>query len=251
MRLTILGSGTCAVTKERSCSSYFLQIGELNVLMDLGFGAMRRMAEAGIDYRTIDAIVCTHFHLDHIGDVSPFLMATRYTPGFQRQKPLTLIGPHGFESFLLASRDLYGDWLLPTDHYPLKIVELETEQYQLGECLIEAKSMFHSRPTNGYSVEYHNKICAYSGDTGPCDELVSLAQNADVAIFECSFPDDQPFEFHLTPTQAGDLAKRAGVKKLLLTHLYPMMDKIDVVAAAARCFDGEIDIAHDLDVIDI
>lgn len=251
MKLTILGSGTCAVTKERSCSSYFLKIDNLNVLLDIGFGSMRRMADAGIDYRDIDVILCTHFHLDHIGDLPPFLMATRFTPGFQREKPLTLIGPTGFEAFLHGCRDLFGEWLLPTDDYPLKIVELDAEQYQLGACLIEAQSMNHSRPTNGYRIEQNGRVCVYSGDTGPSEQLIELARQADVALFECSFPDDQPFEFHLTPKQAGEIAQRAGVKQLVLTHFYPMMDQINVIAAAERAYNGTIFIAHDFNVFEI
>jgi ribonuclease BN (tRNA processing enzyme) len=251
MKLTILGSGTCAVTAERSCSCYFLKIDDLNVLLDIGFGAMRRLVDAGIDYRDIDAIVCSHCHLDHVGDLAPFLMATRFTPGFQREKPLTLIGPTGFAAFLYGCRDLFGEWLLPADDYPLKIVELDAEQYQLGACLIEAQSMNHSRPTNGYRFEHHGAVCVYSADTGPCDNLVNLAQQADVAIFECSFPDDQPFEFHLTPQQAGRMAQQAGVKKLLLTHFYPMMENVDVIGAAAHFFDGDIDLAEDFKVFDI
>lgn len=250
MKVTILGSGTCAVTKARSCSSYFIKIGELNVLLDIGFGSMRRMTDADIDYREIDAILCTHFHLDHIGDLAPFLMATRYTPGFSRHKPLTLIGPEGIESFLLASQELFGDWLLPTQ-YPLNIIELDAEHYQLDDCLIQALPMYHSQPTNGYRIEQNDAVCVYSGDTGPCNQLVHLAKNADVALFECSFPDDQPYEFHLTPGQAGEMAQRAGVKKLLLTHFYPMMDHIDVITTAARYFDGEIKMLHDFDVIRI
>lgn len=251
MKLTVLGSGTCAVTKERSCSSYFVQTDDLNILLDIGFGSLRRMAEAGIDYREIDAILCTHFHLDHIGDLSPFLMATRYTPGFEREKELTLIGPPTFSSFLQGCRDLFGDWLLPTDEYPLQIVELNAEQYQLGECLIETLPMNHTKTSNGYRLEHNNRVCVYSGDTGPSEELVSLANDADVALFECSFPDEQAFEFHLTPQQAGEIAQQAQVKKLILTHFYPMMEKYDVLALAAESFHGQVLLANDFDKFDI
>lgn len=251
MNLTILGSGTCAVTRQRSCSSYYLQAGATKFLLDMGFGALRRMTEAGIDYREIDVILCTHYHLDHIGDLSSFLMATRYTPGFERKKPLTLIGPQGFQSFLFGCRDLFGDWLLPTDEYELNIIELEAEQYRLDNCVIQALPMRHTKQSNGYRFECENKSFVYSGDTGPCDEIVQLADNADVALIECSFPDDQPFEFHLTPQQAGEIAEKAGVKKLVLTHFYPMMDSIDVKSACAQVYNGDIQIAQDLQTFEI
>ena len=246
MKLTILGSGTCAVTQERSCSSYFLQAGDLNIMMDIGYGSMRRMVEAGIDYRDIDAVICTHHHLDHIGDLSPFLMSTRFTPGFARHKPLTLIGPKGFQSFLFGCRDLFGDWLLPTDEYPLEIIELASEQMQLGDCLISAASMYHTEHTNGYRIERDGRVLVYSGDTGPCDEIEQLCHNADVALLECSFPDDDPFEFHLTPQQVGTIAEKAGVKNVVLTHFYPMMHGDDAQKACASVYSGTIDIAKDL-----
>lgn len=251
MKATVLGSGTCAVRQERACACYFIEAGELKILLDIGFGSLRQMAEAGIDYRDINAIICTHLHLDHIGDLAAFLFATRYTPGFTRAKRLPIIGPRGLRAFLQRSRDLYGDWLLPADQYELTIVEMNSEQYQLGDCLIEALTMQHTENANGYRVTHNKRALAYSGDTGPCDEIVRLCQNADLALIECSFPDDLPFEYHLTPSQAARVAQQAAVKKLVLTHFYPMMDAIDVKALAAAVFSGDIEIAEDFKTFDI
>ena len=247
MNLSILGSGTCAVTNDRSCSSYFIRAGNSNLLLDIGFGTMRRMAQAGIDYRDIDVILCTHFHLDHIGDLAPFLMATRFTPGFERRKPLTIIGPKKLKTFLQRCRELYGDWLLPTTEYQLNIIELDSEQIQLENCLMSALPMNHTKYTNGYRIEYNGRKLAYSGDTGPCDEIVQLCRDADMALIECSFPDENPFEFHLTPQQAGEIAEKAAVKRCVLTHFYPLMDNINVKAACATRFSGEIFVAKDFD----
>lgn len=246
MEIIILGSGTCAVTRRRSCSSYYIRTSEQHILLDIGFGALRRMSEAGIDYREIDVVLCSHFHLDHIGDLAPLLMALRFTPGYERKKPLTLIGPQGFRDFLHASQELYGDWLLPRDEYPLTIYELNTEHLEVNGCVIRAMTMHHTPYTNGYRLEHQGKAVAYSADTGPCDELVELCKDADLAFVECSFPNDQPFEFHLTPQQAADAAQRAKVKHLILTHFYPMMDDFDVKASCRHLFEGRLDVAEDL-----
>lgn len=248
MKITVLGSGTCAVTQRRSCASYFVQVANLAILVDIGFGALRRMAEAGIDYRHIDAVFCTHHHLDHVGDLAPFLMATRFTPDFKRQKRLTLIGPKNFRAFLYSCRDLFGDWLLPNGEYPLEIIELESEQFELDDCLIKALTMSHTPNTNGYRIEYKNRVLVFSGDTGPCSEIELLAKNADLAFFECSFPDSEQVDYHLTPGQAGAIAQKAGVEKVVLSHFYPMMDNLDVKSACANSFDGHIDVAEDFTV---
>lgn len=246
MKLTILGSGTCAVTNERSCSSYLLQVDGKTLLLDIGFGSLRRMVQAHFAYQDIDVILCTHFHLDHVGDLSPFLMATRFTPGFERKKPLTIIGPKKLESFLHGCRDLFGDWLLPTSEYPLTLIELDSGQFKVGDCVIRSLPMNHIEYSNGYRIELNGRTLTYSGDTGPCDEIVQLCRNADIALIECSFPDDNPFEFHLTPRQVGEIAEQAQVKKCILTHFYPIMDSAQAKIACATRFSGDIDIAEDL-----
>ena len=246
MNLTILGSGTCAVTLCRSCSCYYLNAGGMHILFDMGFGALRRLTEAGIDYRDIDVVITSHFHLDHISDLPPLLMALRFTPGYKRQKPLTLIGPKNFTKFLHDCRDLFGDWLLPTDEFELNIHELEEEQLVLGNCLITAKSTFHAENSNGYRFQCNDQTLMYSGDSGLCNALVELAHNADLALMECSFPDDEPFEKHLTPVQAAQIAETAGAKRLVLTHFYPTMENIDIPAACKEHYSGRISIAEDL-----
>jgi len=246
MRLTVLGSGTCAVTLRRSCSSYYVNADGMHILFDMGFGALRRMAEAGIDYRDIDVVMASHFHLDHISDLPPFLMALRFTPGYKRRKPLTLIGPKNFTTFLHGCRDLFGDWLLPTDEYELNIHELEEEQLELSNCLITARSTLHTENSNGYRFECNGRTLMYSGDSGPCDALVELATDADLALIECSFPDEEPFEKHLTPVQAAIIAEKARAKHVLLTHFYPMMENINIQAACKSRYSGRISIAEDL-----
>ncbi len=251
MKLTILGSGTCAVTQRRSCSSYCVQTDEVSFLLDCGFGTLRRLTEAGIDYRHLDAVFCSHHHLDHFGDLPPLLMALRWTPGFERKKPLTLVGPPGFRKLLYHSRDAYGEWLLPENLYEIRIRELDKEAISLGDCRITAHPVLHSGYSNGYRVEHNQHVLAYSGDTGPSELVPQVLDNANIAVVESAFPDDQPFDFHLTPKQAAEYAERANVDTLVLTHFYPMMDEIDVVAAAREHFRGKIVRAEDLMVFQI
>ena len=106
-----------------------------------------------------------------------------------------------------------------------------------------------SAPTNhidgslAFRLEAGSRSLVYSGDTDESDSLVALAQGADLLVLEAANPIKIPG--HLTPTEAGRLAARAGVRRLLLTHFYPPCDEVDVVALAAREFSGEILRAED------
>lgn len=246
---TVLGSGTCAVTQERSCAGYALRCQDQLYMLDMGFGTLRRMTQATIDYREIDAVLITHEHLDHSGDLVPFLMALHHTPGFIRRKPLTIIGPSGFYKFLKACRALYGNWVLESEGFDLSVHEMSNDRLDINKCTIKAYTMHHSRPTIGYRIEYRECVLAYSGDTGACANLISLNQDADLAVLECSFPDQKSTEYHLTPEQAGTFAAKSGCKHLLLTHLYPMMDSVDIKTIVKKHYKGSVTIAEDLERI--
>jgi len=216
------------------------------VLLDIGFGAIRRMVEAGIDYREIDYVFCSHRHPDHVADLGPLLMALRHTPGFQRQKPLTLIGPPGFRRHMDCLSELCGDWIIAAKGYDLRVEEMQNETKIFDNWQVTALSMSHFQFTNGYRFQCQEKTLSYSADTGVCDGLRSLLQGADLALLECSFPDNQSMEGHLTPTSAGLVAEQAGCKRLLLTHFYPMMDDLDVIGTCSQVYNGRIEIAEDL-----
>ena len=72
---------------------------------------------------------------------------------------------------------------------------------------------------------------------------------SDLSILECSFPDETPMEGHLTPRLAGQIAQKAQTRNLMLTHLYPQMDKVDVKEMCAQHFSGKISIAQDMQKI--
>ncbi len=251
MKLTVLGSGVCAVTRERSCAAYLLQVNGLNILLDIGFGTMRRLTEAGVFYGDIDAVLISHLHLDHVGDLAPLIMALRYTPGLERRKPLTLIGPKHLPDFLRGCRDLLGDWLLEDGSFPLAVHALSEEPLTFGGGSIRAFSMKHAQFSNGYRIRFNGKVLAYSGDTGWCPELIELCCEADLALIECSYDDGPRFEYHLTPAEAGEAAKQAGAKRLVLTHFYPPLDVQQRVEAAAAVFSGTVTAAEDFQTLTI
>jgi ribonuclease BN (tRNA processing enzyme) len=88
-----------------------------------------------------------------------------------------------------------------------------------------------------------------SGDTGPCDALVELAHAVDTLVLECSFPDPPLFTTHLSPQTAGELAARAGCRRLILTHFYPRVETQDITSGVGSRFSGTAVLAEDLSAI--
>ena len=76
--------------------------------------------------------------------------------------------------------------------------------------------------------------------------IVELAKGADLLILECSFPDDEAIAGHLTPSEAGEIAARAGVKRLVLTHFYPEILTTDIEAECRKTYQGDLLLATDL-----
>lgn len=253
MNITILGSGTATPNFERNASGIAVRVADLWVLVDIGPGILRRLCEAGIDSKWIDAIVITHFHPDHVSDLVPFLFASNYEYGPVREKAFHVLGPRGLKQFYDALVGVYGNWIVPTrDRLVIREVDPSApDAISLEEVTIRSAPSAHSFPSVSYRIEGTGVSVTVSGDTDYSEELVALAKGTDVLVCECSFPDGMKIPGHLVPSEAGKIATRAGAKKLVLTHFYPPCDDVDVVAQAAAVFSGEIIKAQDLMVISV
>lgn len=250
VKITVLGSGTCAFSKERFHSSYFFYPNKLkeNWLIDIGEGAIFRLLEAGESYKEIDRIFITHTHPDHIGALIPLLLGLNYTPGYTRKKPLFLYGPKTIKRYLKVNLK-FAPYI--KKDFPLEFIPLTpNKEIRIKECFLKVKKMKHFNPTFGYRWNFDECIIVYGGDGGFSKELILLSENADLLILECSFPKSNPTPGHLTSYEAGKIAKEANVKKLLLTHFYPeilkMEEKEIIGEIKLSGFEGEIILAKDL-----
>jgi ribonuclease BN (tRNA processing enzyme) len=253
MKIIILGTGTATPDLRRNASGLILQTSQTTMAVDMGPGTIRRMVEAGVDTRAIDVILLTHFHADHVSDVAPFLFASNYAYGPARTSSFQLVGPRGLEQFFSALVQAYGHWIIPSNNR-LIIEELDADgddQISIHDVVIRSAPALHTYPSLSYRVEHEGKSVTISGDTDASDNLVRLAQDADVFICECSLPASLKAPGHLTPAQAGAIAHKAHAKKLILTHFYPPCDEADVVQEAASQYAGEIVKAHDHLVVEV
>ena len=248
MEVVILGSGTATPQLKRNASGILVRSSSSTILVDIGTGTMRRLCEAGVDYKEIDVVLITHFHPDHVSDLAPFLFAHNYAYGKMRTNRFFVLGPSGLEQLYDGLVKLYGSWIVPTGGR-LEIRELsadETDGFLMDTLNILSTPAEHSRPCISLRIDDHGKSVVISGDTNFSENLVRLAHGTDLFICECSMPDDKPIEGHCTPSVAARMASMAAVKKLALTHFYPPCDQIDVVAQASVFYSGPIVKSEDL-----
>jgi ribonuclease BN (tRNA processing enzyme) len=251
MEVTILGSGTASPSLERNASGVAVRCSGLLIAVDMGPGTMRRMCEAGIDWKRVDAILITHFHPDHVSDLVPFLFASNYAYGPVRHESFYLVGPQGLDQMYQALVGVYDGWIVPTGNR-LVIEELHDGAPNftgLNRVLVRSVHSSHTPSSRAYRIEADGVAVTITGDTDVSDGIVELAQGTDILICECSMPEGRKIPGHLVPSEAGLMAQKAGVGKLVLTHFYPPCEEADVVAQAAAAFSGEIVKARDLMVI--
>ncbi|MBU2490123.1 MAG: ribonuclease Z [Proteobacteria bacterium] len=248
MRATVLGSGTCVVRVRRASSCVWVRVGGSQILLDTGMGALRRLAEAGGDPGEITHLFYSHLHPDHTAEFAPFLFAGKYPAGLARKKPFTVAGARGFSDFYKGLQTAWGHWIVPDEGMmTLQEVDADTpDRLDFPDFSVETFPMAHTPQSIGFRITAGGGILAYSGDTDVCGNLVSLARDADLFFCECSTPDGQKVEGHLTPSLAGAAAAEAGAKHLVLYHLYPECDETDIAAQAASAFKGKITVAEDL-----
>ncbi len=249
MEIIILGSGTSVPHPQRASPSVAIFIDDQFLLMDIGPGTVRQLTIAGLKHEEIDYICISHFHPDHTADLIHFIFATRHPPILSTRKPFTIIGPKGLNQFLTLLRRPYGSWLdLPAGL--MEIEELNTgkrDKKEFDKFKIISAPINHTPDSIGLRIEDNSgRSIVYSGDTGYCEELIALARGADLLILESSFPNGQGIEGHLTPSQAGDIATRSEVNRLLLTHFYPECLRIDIESQCRKTYHGELILAADL-----
>lgn len=243
--LIIVGSGTGIPSLRRGSPGLLLISEGSKVLIDSGSGTLRRMLEVGITYRDVDLLLYTHLHPDHISDLVPILFACKYSD-LPREKDLLSVGGAGFKHFFNQLKKVYGPWI-EAQSYHLTIKEISQKPLSFRDLKIFAKPMAHLPESVGYRIDFNDgKSITISGDTDYCKNIVDLASEVDLLVLECSFPDEKKVEGHLAPSLAGRIGLESGCKRLLLTHLYPVCDQIDILKECRQIYQGDVILGEDL-----
>jgi len=245
MQLTVLGSGVLIPVARRGNSGYLLQVADETILIDGGSGALRQVADQGLDYRTIDTVCYSHLHPDHVFDLVPLLFAWNHDPQVTWPRTLTILGPQGFRDYYTHLMNLYGQWVLH-DQLNVEIFELFRDQFETESVTINTVHTVHTDYSLGFRfTDRHGHSLFYSGDTDYSEEVVEGARDVDVLLLECSYPDEEKKEGHLTPTACGRLAAQTRCKRLVLTHFYPSVLSQDIPTLVKGHYTGPVDLAYD------
>ncbi|VEN72848.1 Beta-lactamase domain protein [Candidatus Desulfarcum epimagneticum] len=249
--ISILGSGTCVPSLERAACCVLAKTGESKILFDLGPGIMRRLLEDGVAIHEITHIFLSHFHPDHCAELVPFLFALKYPDFKKRSKPLSVIAGKGLETFFGRLQRAWGDWMAPDPDF-FRLMELDLDgpgprRMAFPDFVLEWAPANHRPESAAFKItDAAGKSLVYSGDTDESENVMALSKNADVLVCESAMPDDLKVDGHLTPSLAGEIARKAGLKRLILTHFYPECLQADPEGQARKTFGGDLIMARDL-----
>ena len=240
-----------------ACSGYLLQAGETSVLLDCGNGIFGKLRER-IDYVDVDGVLISHLHADHFLDLVPYSYALTYAP---KQQPVAvhtwpgtdsparprLVAPPGARQVFQRVVGAWGNDDLVENAF-------ELEEYGPGDAVTigEISASFHPVPhfidtfAVNVSAPGAGKL-TYSADTSPGEEIVEIARDADLLIVEATLPRPERtgVRGHLTPEEAGDHAKRAGAKRVVITHISDELGEDWAREQAERGFGGPVEVARE------
>ncbi len=240
MELTVLGCGGTWPDSGGATSGYLLRHDGFTLMLDAGSGTLARLTDT-IPMGEIDAVVVTHAHPDHFVDLYPLFYARHYA-GLGTEG-LPLYCPDGFfDTFAgLVSVESRDALKIAFDVRPLT----HGATFETGPFSVRAGEMAHiGVHALGYRLEANGSTLTYTGDTGPTEHLVDLAKGSDVLLSEATWQDSMDLlPFHLSARQAGEYATASGVGTLVLTHIWPSLDKSVSLQEASAAFEGPIAIA--------
>ena len=238
--ITVLGTSGRFQTLERACVGYLLQLDDQNIWLDAGGGTWRNLQQK-IDYTDLNGILLTHGHPDHTIDALQAYHARQYG----QQEPLERI-PMWAPQETIDRLSGFAKGI--DDAFDLKAITA-ADVLTIGGARITFVDMAHPEPTLGVRVEKDGATAAFSSDTGDTADFGALAAGVDLFVCEATSQDSDPlWEGHLRASQAGAIAARVGVKRLVLTHLPNRRDlavSLDEARAGAGDTDIDIELAAD------
>ena len=243
MLLTVLGCSGSAPGPRSPASGYLLQADGFRLVIELGNGTLAEL-QAVCDPFTVDALLLSHLHPDHCADFSSLTVLRRYHTAPSRDPRANRLPVH-------APREAPSRFVAA---YSPDAADRATEEqsdiydfHELGDGTIhigpfEVTSILAAHPCEAYSfrIVHDGRSLVYTGDTGVSPALDDLSVGADVVLAEASWTHsvDRPTGMHMSGTEAGRLAKTAGARRLLITHILPWTDET-VVLAEARAEIGD------------
>jgi ribonuclease BN (tRNA processing enzyme) len=217
MVLTVVGCSPAWPNPGGAQSGYLVEGGK-RVLLDCGPGVLARLREQE-SWPHLDAIVITHFHLDHWGDLVPWVWGSMFGLG-RDEHPELWLPPHG-TTRLRHFGVRFGTPDMFERCFALREYQPETP-FRAGDFEITPICLPHyTLETYVLRVSYGEKTLAYSGDCGPSERLAALARDADLFLCEATLESpeaDGELRGHLAPDEVVAAFEASGARRLLVTH---------------------------------
>lgn len=231
LELTVLGCSGSYPGPGMACSGYLVRGEGATVWLDAGSGTLANL-QRHVGLADIDAVVLTHEHPDHWGDIEGYRVACAY--GINRGG-IPVYAPAGLDARLSAPAAPTFDWRVVADG----------SRVDVGGLALRFSRTDHPPETLAVRIDGAGRSLAYSADTGPGWSFAALGDGIDLALCEATYVASAPGPpIHLTATGAGAMAGQAGVARLLLTHLWPEVDPAETRAEAAAAYGGPVDLAR-------
>jgi len=236
MKLVVAGCSPAWPNPGGAQSGYLLESGGRRILLDCGPGVLARLRERE-PWPDLDAIAITHWHLDHWGDLVPWVWGGTLGPGVDVKKPELWVPPEGSE-MLAAIGGRLGQQQMFEEAFNLhEYADGETFE-AAGFAVTPLRVLHYELLAFGFKASANGTVIGYSGDSGPNDNLAELARNADLFICEATLLAPNPeggTRGHLAADEAIAAFEAGGAKRLLLTHR-PFERPLD---------DSSLELAHD------
>jgi ribonuclease BN (tRNA processing enzyme) len=247
IRMRVIGSSPSVQRPGRACSCYLLRTRDSSVLFDMGSGALGNL-HAALDYPQLDAVIISHMHADHFLDLIPLRYGLKYGP-LLRDGRMPIFLPPGGESML---RQLTGAFPSEGPHDFLDEV-FEVREYdpnealQINDLTLTFRQTRHYIDTYAIRAEHKGASVVYSSDTAPCDAVVEHAANCSLFLCEATLGlgREEGMRGHSSAEEAGEMAERAGVHRLVLTHYGSTYAPDELEEAAQSAFSGRCSMADD------
>jgi ribonuclease BN (tRNA processing enzyme) len=210
------------------------------LLIDPGYAIVPRLLQS-IDADDVDAVLVSHGHPDHCADLNPLLRARAFRDERPPAPALPVYAPpEALRPVLALDRPGSLDDAIDLREFT------PGDTFSVGPFGVRSWLLPHFMPNAGVRLSCGGYHLAYTGDSGPSPDLLSLARGADLLLAEASCPRevlDGSARYLSSALQAGQLAHQAGVGQLILTHLMPESSAQESTHAAAEGYDGPIAVA--------
>ncbi|MCP3974107.1 MAG: MBL fold metallo-hydrolase [bacterium] len=239
MRLEVLGSSGTAPRAGNPASGYLVRSGETTIWMDAGPGTYMALLDR-VDPEEIDAVLLSHMHADHCSDIFALFHGLKHVRKSDRSVPV--IVPDG------ATDRVLGFLAGGPDHAILENLKFReaqpNESILVGDVTITMQAAHHSVPALVFRIESGGRTLGYTGDTGPSELVEEHLSAVDLLLAEASLQDrSDSYVFHMSARQAAEMAVRASVGHLVLTHLPASLDPEESRRQAAEVYGGPMSLA--------